>query len=832
METLSIIGAREGNLRDVTLRIPKNRLVVFTGVSGSGKSTLLVDVLFNECQRLYLEALSLQGIRKPAVERVKGASPAIAILQNDANKNPRSTVGTLTDVYTALRMVYEKLGVYPCPRCGKTICAADCLEETERVGDDFHVYIHCSACGERVDKITRTDFSFNTREGACPACEGLGRVLAVDRAAAVNEGKSLEDGAVAFWAAKYKGYQIGVFRAACRHFGLPDPANVPVAAFGELQKALLYEGAEADALARALPHTEPPKKVADGRFEGVVPQLMRRAAEHGADGRNVRPYLVQAPCPECGGERLCARSRAVTVADTRLPELSGATLRGLSTWVSDLDAQLDGTRRTLVEDYLLDLSTKLARIAAVGLDYLTLDRATVTLSGGELQRLRLSAILDSELTGVVYILDEPTAGLHPRDTAGLVDILRRLRDLGNSVLVIEHDPDVMRAADHLVDLGPGAGACGGCVVAEGSLADLAAAPDSTTGRFLARKPALKRAVRTPDDPPIRIRNATRFNLRHLDVDIPAGRLVTVTGPSGSGKSTLVFEVLAHGNAAGPENAVAGCERFDRIASVGQSPLARMKRSNVATYIDTYGPIRSAFAGTDAARACGLAAKAFSFNTPGGRCETCEGMGTVANNLLFFLDTEVPCPACHGQRFHDDVLSVRLDGRSIVDVLALSVGEAAAAFADRPKIVRPLRLLQDVGLGYLQLGQSLTTLSGGEAQRLKLAKELLTAGRTRTLYLLDEPTSGLHPQDVEHFLALLDRLVDGGNTVVVVEHNQQVVCASDWVVDLGPEGGEAGGRVMFAGTPAALAAHGEGATADCLRKALDGQERVNPARIRP
>ncbi|RDB61235.1 ABC-ATPase UvrA [Gordonibacter sp. 28C] len=822
METLSIIGAREGNLRDVTLHIPKNRLVVFTGVSGSGKSTLLVDVLFNECQRLYLEAMSLQGIRKPAVERVKGASPAVAILQNDANKNPRSTVGTLTDVYTALRMVYEKLGEYPCPHCGTTICAADCFEESERVGDDFHVHMCCSACGERLDKITRTDFSFNTPEGACPACEGLGRVLSVDRAAAVDESRSLEDGAVAFWAAKYRDYQIGVFRAACRHFGLPDPANMPVAAFDEVQKALLYEGAEADALARALPHFEPPKKVADGRFEGVVPQLMRRVAEHGADAKNVHPYLVQAPCPDCGGERLRARSRAVTVAGTRLPELSGATLRGLSTWVRNLDARLDGTRRTLVEDYLLDLSTKLTRIAAVGLDYLTLDRATVTLSGGELQRLRLSAILDSELSGVVYILDEPTAGLHPRDTAGLVDILRRLRDLGNSVLVIEHDPDVMRAADHLVDLGPGAGTCGGRVVAEGSLADLAAAPDSATGRFLARKPALKRAVRTPDAPPVRIRNATRFNLRHLDADVPTGCLVTVTGLSGSGKSTLVFEVLARGDAAGPENAVAGCERFDRIAAVGQSPVARMKRSNVATYIDAWSDIRGAFARTEEARALGLSAASFSFNTPGGRCETCEGMGTVANNLLFFLDTEVPCPTCHGQRFHDDVLSMRLDGRSIVDVLALSVGEAAAAFADRPKIARALGLLQDVGLGYLQLGQSLTTLSGGEAQRLKLAKELLAGGRTRTLYLLDEPTSGLHPQDVEHFLELLDRLVDGGNTVVVVEHNQQVVCASDWIIDLGPEGGEAGGRVMFAGTPADLVEHGEGATADCLRTALEAR----------
>ena len=559
--------------------------------------------------------------------------------------------------------------------------------------------------------------------------------------------------------------------------------------------------------------------MADGRFEGVVPLLMRRLGERGPDAKGVRPYLVRAACPVCGGERLGPRGRGATVAGTQLPQLANRSLRELAAWVRRVSAELGGPRRAMVKDYLLDMETKLARIGAVGLDYLTLDRATVTLSGGELQRLRLSAVLDSELSGVVYILDEPTAGLHPRDTEGLVDILRNLRDLGNTVLVIEHDLDVMRAADHLVDLGPGAGACGGRVVAEGSLADLAAAPDSATGRFLARPLAPKAAPRTPRGAPIEIRNATRFNLDHLDADIPAGCLVTVTGPSGSGKSTLVFDVLAQGDAAGPENAVSGCGHLDRIVAVEQTPIARMKRSNVATYADVWAPIRAAFAAAPEARSRGLSAKAFSFNTPGGRCETCEGMGTVTSNLLFFKDVQAPCPTCHGRRFHDEVLEATLDGRSIADVLALSVDEAQDAFASHPKIARTLGLLVDVGLGYLELGQPLTTLSGGEGQRLKLARELLGGGRERTLYLLDEPTRGLHPQDVEHFLALLDRLVDAGNTVVAVEHDHRVLCASDWVIDLGPGGGDAGGRLVFAGTPAALAAHGTGATAACLRRTL-------------
>lgn len=812
MDTLSIVGAREGNLRDVSLNLPKNKLIVFTGLSGSGKSTLLIDVLFNECQRLYLEALSLQGIPKPAVERVRGASPAIAILQNDANKNPRSTVGTVTDLFTALRMVYEKLGVYPCPHCGTTICAADCVEETERVGDDFHVYQYCSACGKRMNKLTRTDFSFNTHEGACPTCQGMGEQLEVNRATVVDEAKALEDGAVAFWVQKYGEYMIESLHAAYRRYGIPIPARVPVAELSDLQRAVLYDGVESTVLREASPHIKPPKTVASGRFEGIVPTLMRRLAEQGVDAKSVRPYFVSAPCPACKGERLGAASRAVTVEGTRLPELATITLRELLSWMRTLDANLDEKHRALVKDYLLDINTKLSRIAAVGLDHLTLDRTTVTLSGGELQRLRLSAILDSELTGIIYILDEPTAGLHPKDTAGLIRILQRLRDLGNTVLVIEHDPDVMQAADHLVDIGPGAGKHGGQVVSKGSLVDIITTPNSATGRFLSQKPTLNPAPRIPQATPIKVRNATKFNLRHLDVDIPTGCLTTVTGPSGSGKSTLVFEVLTQGD-------TAGCEQFDRMVEVGQSPVTRMKRSNVATYTDLYTEIRNLYARTDAAKTLGLTAKSFSFNTAGGRCETCEGMGTVTNNLLFFTDTTTPCPTCHGRRFHDDVLSVLFEGRSIVDTLSLSVQEAADAFQGYPKITRTLDLLTDVGLDYVELGQSLTTLSGGEAQRLKLAKELLGGRGKRALYLLDEPTSGLHPQDVEHFLVLLNRLVDDGNTVVVVEHNQQVVCASDWVIDLGPEGGDRGGQVLFEGTPANLATHGTSATANCLRTEL-------------
>ena len=812
MSEIVIEHACEGNLKDVTLRIPKNKLVVFTGVSGSGKSTLLLDVLFNECQRQYLEAMGMQGIRKPRVGRVRGASPAVYITQTDANRNPRSTVGTVTDIYTGLRMVYEKLAVRACPHCGQRISAADCREVTEKVNGEFHVYMDCCACGARMPKLTRTEFSFNTREGACPACEGLGRVHQVRRGRAVDEALPPEGGAVRYWEKQYAQYQAGVLYKALAHYGAPAAPGTPVARYSPAQKAVFYEGADSPAARQAFPGQTPPKTAAAGRFEGVLPILWRRLAEKQGDAQALEPYFEVAPCPQCGGERLAGPGRLAEVAGVRLPQLAAWPLQRLRAWLEQLRGQLPPPHLELVRDYLLDLDTKLGRLLRVGLGYLALDRQAVSLSGGEAQRMRLAAALDCELTGLLYMLDEPTAGLHPQDTAGLVDTLQKLRDLGNTVLVIEHDPDVMARADQIIDLGPGAGRRGGRVVAQGTLEQVRAQPASATGQWLRSPPPGKTAFR-PAAGGVHITGARRFNLQGVDVCLPAGCLTAVTGPSGSGKSTLVFEVLARGQG------VSGLEQFGRVVQVGQAALARSKRSNVATYCGVYADIRAVFARTPAARAAGLGAGHFSFNSPGGRCERCEGLGTVASNLLFFADAQVACPVCGGARFGPQVLAVAYQGLDIRQVLELPVEQAARVFAAHPRITAALGLLQSVGLGYLQLGQALTTLSGGEAQRLKLARELAGAGAAGpALYLLDEPTAGLHPQDVRHFLALLDRLVDAGNTVVVVEHDRQLIRHSDWVVDLGPGGGEQGGRLMFAGTPAQLLAHGQSATARCLQGA--------------
>jgi len=818
MSNIIVSGAREGNLKDISLEIPRDKLIVFTGLSGSGKTTLAMDVIFQECQRQYLEALGMQGINKPKIDFIRNVSPAIIITQTESNKNPRSTVGTLTDIYTELRMVYEKLSIRICPHCNEVISAAECKEETEKADGKFKVFMYCSQCNYRMDKLIRTHFSYNTREGACKTCQGLGKVLTVNKDHTVNESISLEDGAVDFWEQKYKEYQISSLYNAYRHYNISVDDNTPVADFSDIQKSILFHGVDSDDVKQVFPDILPPKTVAAGKFEGVFPTLWRRMSDKGGDAKQLNDYFDFDICPDCRGERLGELSRSVTVKNTRLPELAWLSLEELYLWIVKLEGSLDEASRSLVESYLLDLKTKIQRIMNVGLGYLSLDRQTITLSGGELQRVKLAATLDSDLTGIIYIMDEPTIGLHPQDTEGMITILKKLRDLGNTVIVIEHDPDVMEEADYIVDIGPGAGKHGGQIIGAGTLGEIKMQETSVTGAYLQKKMQDRIRFRPGTGDVIEIKNANLYNLKNVDVSFPTGCLVAVTGVSGSGKSTLIFEVLAKSgekNQTG-NNTISGVEKFDQVITIEQSAITKMKRSNVATYSELYAEIRKIFGGLKEATDKGLTAKHFSFNTKGGRCENCEGLGYVTNNMLFFANLEVTCPVCGGNQFSDEVLSVKYQGCTIKDILQMSVEDALSTFGTHPKIERILKLLQDVGLGYLELGQVLTTLSGGEGQRLKLAKELINNKGKNNLYLMDEPTVGLHPVDVENFLILLNRIVDSGSTVIVVEHNQQVIKAADWIVDLGPEGGTNGGQVVFTGTPLEMLQNGETLTADCLR----------------
>ena len=802
MDHISIIGAKEGNLKNITVDLPRNKWIVLTGVSGSGKTTLAMDVLYQECQRQYLEAIGYQGIRKPNIDAIRNVSPAIQIQQQAYNKNPRSTVGTVTDIYTDLRMLFEKLSTRDCPACGKEFSSAECREETETTADDFKVFQYCPHCNHRMEKLTRTHFSYNTREGACATCQGMGEVLTIDEKRVLHEELALDEGAVVFWEKRYRDYQLESLVAASEHYGIPLKTITPVKDFTPAQRVLLLEGVESEEVRRLFPDVPVPRTFAEGRYEGVLPNLWRRMADQKGSSKLRETYFESVICPECHGERLNELSRSVTVKGTRLPGLSASSLKELMDWIRELDANLTHSEQLLAGVYVTDLKTKLKRILKLGLGYLSLDRQTMTLSGGEAQRLRLAAVLDSDLTGVIYILDEPTISLHPKDTEGLLTVLRSLRDKGNTVLVIEHDTAVMAAADYLIDIGPGAGKYGGEVIGSGTLQQIKEQSTSVTGAYLNSKSESRELFRKGSGDFIEVSQADKHNLRNVTVRFPVGCLICVTGVSGSGKSTLVFDVLAKGDTdqSQKSNQVSGTGSFDRIVIVEQAPLTRMKRSNVATYSDAYTEIRKIFGRQQTAIEKGMTANHFSFNVKGGRCDHCEGLGVVTNNLLFFEDQEVPCPVCSGKRFKDDVLSVTYRGHSITAVLGMSVEEGAELFADSPKISVILNLLQDVGLGYLELGQTTTTLSGGEAQRLKLAVELLANQGKKNLYLIDEPTTGLHPLDVEKFLKLLDRMVDSGSTVVVVEHNQQIIGAADWIIDLGPGGGTAGGKVIAEGTP--------------------------------
>lgn len=802
MNNIILKGVNEGNLKDISLEIPKNKLVVLTGLSGSGKSTLAIDTIFQECQRQHLEAIGFQGINRPNIQSISNISPVIMIKQNEYNKNPRSSVGTVTYIYTDLRMIYEKISKRKCPNCNEEIVSSHCKEETEKHDGNFKVYMYCNHCNSKMEKLSRSHFSYNTREGSCKACDGLGKALKINERNVINENLSLEAGAVDFWKHRYRDYQISSLYNAFKHYNISVKADTPIKNFSKAQKTILLYGVNSNEIKKIFPDILPPKKVADGKFEGIFPVLWRRLVEKKGNSKELDTYFESDICPECQGERLNELSRNVTVMDTRLPDLVLFSLEELYQWIIRLEDYISNTDKTLIEPYLLDLKTKIQRIINVGLAYLSRNRKTMTLSGGEAQRIKLAATLDSNLTGIIYILDEPTIGLHPKDTGGIINILKKLRDLGNTVIVIEHDKDLMEQADYIIDIGPGAGKHGGEIIGTGTLEELKKQDTSVTGAYLKKNTEKPKVFRKGAGQYIEIKNANKNNLKNINIKFPVGCLTSVTGVSGSGKTTLVFEVLAKAKDESQTNynRVSGIEAFDQIITIEQSPLTRMKRSNVATYSGVYTDIRKIFANSEDARDKGLTVKHFSFNSKGGRCENCKGLGYVTNNMLFFEDLEVPCPVCGGKQFNDIVLSVKYKGYSIKDILEMSIEEALDIFNKHPGLNKILQLLADIGLAYLELGQTLTTLSGGEGQRLKLAKELIKNEGKNNLYLIDEPSTGLHPVDVENFLLLLNKTVDSESTVIVVEHNQQLIKESDWIIDLGPEGGINGGQVVAVGTP--------------------------------
>jgi excinuclease ABC subunit A len=824
-DQITIKGARLHNLKNITLSIPKNKLVVFTGLSGSGKSSLAFDTLFKEGQRQFMESLGMVTyVSKPQVDAIEGLSPSISVDQHLTNRSPRSTVGTATEVFTYLRVLYARLGHRPCPACGADIPPSHDVNGGEVVWDDEAAVpspgeeggetYPCPACGAPVPEMGMANFSFNKPDGACPTCTGLGTIHEADLEQLVDMKRSILDGAVLGWNSQLIKYYADTLQAAGRHYGFTFDLDRPVEQLGQAQRDLLLYGVRSPQFRRHFPGVELPTTVGGGYFEGVVTNVLRRYAEHiqePAYRERMEKILFQQVCPDCGGTRLRPESQQVTVAGQNIVDIARLPLGHLAGWLEQLPGAVPAEEWGIAEPIIADLSGRVQRLIDVGVEYLTLDRASPSLSAGEAQRLRLAALLGSGLTGVLYVLDEPTIGLHPRDTARLIKTLRQLRDLGNTVLVIEHDLEMLRAADTIVDIGPGAGRHGGRVVVAGAPEQVAACPESVTGDYLSGRLAIAApARRRPGNgQALTIRGAREHNLKAITARLPLGTLLAVTGVSGSGKSSLMLDILDRAgrrrfygasDLPGAHDAIEGWEYLDKIVTIDQTAIGRTPRSNAATYTDAFTPIREAFAATEEARQRGLTARHFSFNVPGGRCERCEGAGVLAVEMHFLPDVQVRCPACHGRRFKRDVLAVQYRGFDIARVLTMTVEEALALFQDVPAVQSRLALMADVGLGYLQLGQPGTTLSGGEAQRIKLAKELGRRSTGRTLYLLDEPTTGLHAADTARLLAVLQRLVDAGNTVVVIEHNLDVIKTADWVIDLGPEGGEAGGHIVAQGTP--------------------------------
>ncbi len=937
-DTLVIHGAREHNLRNVTLELPRDRLIVFTGLSGSGKSSLAFDTIYAEGQRRYVESLSayarqfLGQMEKPDVDFIEGLSPAISIDQKSTSKNPRSTVGTITEIYDYLRVLYARIGHPHCPKCGRPIGrqtpeqivdqvmqlpegtrfqvlapvvrgrkgeyekllqdlakqgfvrarvdgevrdlgeairlprnykhtievvvdrlvakpdirrrVADSIETALRLaegmaaiavqthdGEDVQTFSQSLACtfdGISFEELQPRNFSFNSPYGACPTCDGLGTRLEVDPELVVpNPELSIEDGAIAPWAGTRLEYWYRVLEAVASSHGFS--MKTPWKKLSKAAREVLLWGSEEEIFVRY--------KNRYGRtrsywttYEGVLPVVERRHAETDSESQRdkLEQFMREIPCRSCGGARLKPETLAVTVGGLNIAELTDRSIRDTLAFTESVE--LSEREQMIAERLMKEIRERLHFLVDVGLDYLTLSRASATLAGGEAQRIRLATQIGSGLVGVLYILDEPSIGLHQRDNRRLIDTLIRLRDLGNTLIVVEHDEATIAAADHVVDIGPGAGTAGGEIVYSGDLKGLLESDESLTGMFLSGRrviptPEVRRA---PGRGWLKVLGAREHNLKNADLEIPLGLFVCVTGVSGSGKSTLVQEVLLRALMQkvyrsrvlpGKHRRLAGWEAIDKVIDIDQSPIGRTPRSNPATYTGLFDHIRKLFSQVPEARVRGYQPGRFSFNVRGGRCENCAGDGQIKIEMHFLPDVYVTCEVCKGHRYNRETLEVRYKNRSIADVLEMSVDEALEFFQNIPVLKRHLQTLADVGLGYVKLGQPAPTLSGGEAQRIKLSSELQKRATGNTLYVLDEPTTGLHFEDVRKLLNVLQRLVAQGNTVLVIEHNLDVVKTADWIVDLGPEGGDAGGEVVVAGPPEAVAAHPTSHTGRFLAEVL-------------
>ena len=934
-------GARENNLKNIDVTIPRDALTVVTGLSGSGKSSLAFDTIYAEGQRRYVESLSsyarmfLGQKEKPDVDYIEGLSPAISIDQKTTSQNPRSTVGTVTEIYDYLRLLWARIGTPHCPKCGREIrqqSIDQIIEALMALGEGTRVQIMapvirgrkgeyakifddarrsgyvrvrvdgsmydlseeitleknikhnievvvdrliirsdvvhrltdscetaaalsgglvlvnvlqekreilfsqnyaCEDCGISIEELSPRMFSFNNPFGACPTCTGLGSQLKVDPTLVIpNPALSILDGAICAsgWSnIRGDGISRMYFEALAKkyHFSLRDPVETLSPAVMDI---ILY-GTKGEKL--ELEYDQPRGKgVLYQAFEGVIPNLERRYRETQSDGvrDELESCMSECPCPDCRGKRLRRESLAVTVGGSSIADYTEKSVVAALDFMEQLEPTLTPQQKLIGERILKEIKARLGFLRSVGLEYLTLSRASASLSGGEAQRIRLATQIGSSLMGVLYILDEPSIGLHQRDNDKLLATLRHLRDLGNTLIVVEHDEDTMRAADYIVDIGPGAGVHGGSVVAAGTPEEIMACEDSLTGQYLSgkKKIAVPKTRRTGSGKLLTVRGAAENNLKNIDVSIPLGTFTCVTGVSGSGKSSLVNEIIfkklgadlnrmkAH---AGRHRAIEGMEYLDKVICIDQTPIGRTPRSNPATYTNLFNDIRDLFASTPDARARGYSSGRFSFNVRGGRCEACSGDGQLKIEMHFLPDIYVPCEVCKGKRYNRETLEVHYKGRSIADVLEMTVDEALEFFRDLPKLADRLQTLQDVGLGYIRLGQASTTLSGGEAQRVKLATELSKRATGRTIYILDEPTTGLHTDDVKKLLEVLQRLVDTGNTVLVIEHNLDVIKSADYLIDLGPEGGNGGGTVVAAGTPEEVAQVAESYTGQYLKKVL-------------